>query len=94
MINITRAFGDQDLKAACGIISSPEIIVKKLDSDPNSESFLVLSSDGLDCVPSDKVCAAVTPRRFSPLLFVWGVILRCADVWMWWMWCVIYRLCN
>jgi len=57
MINITRAFGDQDLKAACGIISKPEITVKSLeDHDPNIDTFLIISSDGLDCVPKEQVC--------------------------------------
>jgi len=59
MINITRAFGDLDMKEACGVISKPEITVKSLDTDPDLDTFLVLSSDGLDCVPKDKMVRSV-----------------------------------
>jgi len=54
MINITRAFGDQDLKSS-GIISVPVVNVRKIDRDLNMDTFLVLFSDGLECIPKDKI---------------------------------------
>lgn len=63
MINITRAFGDQDLKGS-GIISVPEISATSIRLDDviggvDDDVFLVMSSDGLDCIPQDKMVRSV-----------------------------------
>jgi len=56
VINITRAFGDLDMKTSCGIIAIPDITTQILDH--KIDTFLILSSDGLDCVPQEKLVQA------------------------------------
>lgn len=59
VINMTRAFGDQDMKTS-GVISIPDITATKMPhtkSKHSEDTFLLLFSDGLEQVASDTLIA-------------------------------------